>query len=63
MEELYQVERAKFDSLTPTELREYIVLKTPKLRKAIERVPAGPRCAGCQSLPTERAGLFHMQSG
>jgi hypothetical protein len=41
VEELYQMERAKFDTLTADELRAYIVLKCPRLKTAVSRVPAG----------------------
>ena len=41
VEELYQAERAKFDSFTTAELRDFIVEECPRLKKAVERVPVG----------------------
>eukprot|EP01052_Picozoa_sp_SAG31_P000523 SAG31_NODE_15_length_37942_cov_32.078297_28_plen_645_part_00 len=39
VEELYQVERTKFETLSASELRKYIVLKCPRMEKAVNRVP------------------------
>ena len=41
VEELYQIERKKFESYTAAELRDFIILKCPKLTRAVERVPVG----------------------
>lgn len=41
VEDLYQIERAKFDNFTTMELREFIVEQCPRLKKAVDRVPVG----------------------
>jgi len=41
VEELYQQERQKFDSFSLAELRAWIVEEAPRMKKAVERVPAG----------------------
>ena len=41
VEQLYQIERAKFDTFNLAELREFIVKECPRMKKAVARVPAG----------------------
>jgi hypothetical protein len=36
VEELYQIERQKFETLSAAELRDFIILKCPKLTRAVE---------------------------
>jgi len=40
VEELYQIERSKFDKLNSTSLRNFIIEKAPNLEAAVNRVPA-----------------------
>ena len=39
VENLYQVDRAKFDAFGAAEMREYIIYRCPRLTKAVSRVP------------------------
>lgn len=41
VEELYQIERAKFETFSLAELRDFIVAECPRMEKAVARVPAG----------------------
>ena len=43
VEELYQIERAKFDEFGPVELRAFIIERRPKLRRAVARIPEGSK--------------------
>ena len=58
VEELYQIERVKFDTLTAAEMREYIVERCPRLTKAVFRVPVESSPTGD---PQETAEMIELQ--